>query len=465
MNAQIAEHWPAPVRRLGLRLEGEGLRRAVQAVWVPGILVTATASGLLIARGNLLPIGLTLVIPGVVLGLRLRPVHWIVVWLVVGGLLAWAPGRSLPGGLPELTAERLGLVLVLTFAATRCFSHIGRLWIWPALFCVDYLIMAGFDSPNLREALLTFLRHYVTAFVLFLVAVVAMRDRRARESLLHAVPIVGGVVALVALVQPLAGWDFGVDPIAWGSRLGGTLESPPVLGAGLSVLLFLSLFDVIGGTPHHRLVALCACALMLGAILLTFTRAAWLSVLVGLITLGLVAARRRPGVGMLLLVGVAIIVVFGRSLITTLSDDARLQDDANAVGRLDTSVLSAQRFLEQPVFGWGPLTVVRFDTTSGYGDWVSHDSFLTILVANGLVGGIFYFGPAFFALGRGIRTVVRSDDPLHGADAFALAGAVAYVVNAVAIDMRYFAYPHVLFWICLGVLVARRPATSGVVNH
>ena len=147
-------------------------------------------------------------------------------------------------------------------------------------------------------------------------------------------------------------------------------------------------------------------------------------------------------------------ILLGPALADTLSDDPRLHEDTNLVGRFETSALSWQLFLQRPAFGWGPLVVHRFDPSTGYGDWVSHDSFLTLLDATGILGGALYFVPVVVALGMGVRIILREPAPLRSTTTYALAGAIVYIVNALAIDMRYFSYPHGLFWLCLGLLVA-----------
>jgi O-antigen ligase len=195
--------------------------------------------------------------------------------------------------------------------------------------------------------------------------------------------------------------------------------------------------------------------LMTAAIVMTLTRAAWLSVLVGVGVLVLHALRRRPvlAVGLATLLTCSVLV--GPALIDGVSDDPRLHHDENAVGRVETSMLLVQQFVRQPIFGWGPMTLSYFPATSGYTEWVPHNTPLAVLVALGAVGFGLYLAPAVLAIIRKSRlTSGASDRP------FLVAGVAAYIVNALAIDMQYFSYPHVLFWLCLGCLAAE--AEGGV---
>jgi O-antigen ligase len=261
--------------------------------------------------------------------------------------------------------------------------------------------------------------------------------------------VIGSVIAALALVQPYAGLDLGADPGDWAGRIAGTLGSPPQLAACLSVILFLVGCEVFGASRLWREAAVAASVVICVALVFTFTRAALVGVVCGLVIVGLGCLRRRPGVGLGLLLLVGVVAAAGPQLILRLSDDPRLREDTNAIGRVETSELSWQLFSERPIFGWGPLTINNFSATSGYGDWVSHNSFLTLLVATGAVGGLLYLTPIALAaapsLGQGAADVGRWR-------VAAAAGAVAYVINALAIDMRYFSFPHTLFWLCLGLL-------------
>jgi O-antigen ligase len=238
----------------------------------------------------------------------------------------------------------------------------------------------------------------------------------------------------------------------------GTLESPPVLGAALSSLLFLALHETVFGSPRWRASGAVACVLMIAAILLTLTRAAWLSIFLGAAVLGLSMLRRRPVVALVLLALVAAAMVGAPALINALADDPRLRDDTNATGRLETSLLSWQQFMQRPLFGWGPLSFTHFSATSGYTEWVSHNTFMSLLVATGSLGMSLYLVPAIVAVVRGCFLAGPLGVEVERVRRFALAGASAYVVNALAIDMHYFSFPHTLFWLCLGFLLTGNPS-------
>jgi O-antigen ligase len=415
---------------------------------------SALCAGWLVGDGNVAaPLGLALLAPVVFVAARLQAVHWLVVWLLVSGFLGWVPGVRAPGNLPEVTPERVVLLLIVVSVALKPGRwRIGGVGACLALFSVDYFLTAAFESADLRAVTLTFLHHYASAFVVFGLAACGLRTDSARRLLTRAGAVVGGLLAAVALVQPHAGWDLGAEPGEWSNRIAGTLITPPNLGAALAILLVLGLYESTTGRPHWRVVATGSVGMMAAAIMLTFTRAAWASVLVGVGVVGLLTIRRRPMLFLVLLAGIVLSIAAVPPLIDALTDDPRLHDDRNAIGRYETSLLSVQQFSQRPLFGWGPETIRYFSGPGGYHGWVSHNSFLSLLVATGLVGGTLYLLPVGLAIARGGRSVWASDHA-SGLHSFALAGAATYVVNALAIDMKYFALPHTLFWLCLGVLL------------
>jgi O-antigen ligase len=238
----------------------------------------------------------------------------------------------------------------------------------------------------------------------------------------------------------------------------GTFESPPLLGAVLSMLIFLALHEAVHGKRVWRMLGAAASLLMLAGVFLTYTRGPWLSVLAGGAVLVAFTLKRRPAFALSLLAAslVSVLVVLQ---VVAATDDPRLHSNSDAIGRLDTTLLSLQQFTAQPLFGYGPRPGAFFAATTGYGDWVSHNTFLTLLVAAGAVGFILYIVPLGLALSRAVRANRNRADTIW---LFALAAATAYVVNALDMDMHYFSYPHGLFWLCLGLIAAPywRPAAA-----
>jgi O-antigen ligase len=430
------------------------------------VAVSALIVGWLSAREDRAQLAILAVIPLGIVAIRFRALLWIVLWLVVAGLLSTAPGLRVNAGLSELTPERLAIALPLLFGTLLIarpgawLRGAGAAGIWLVLFSVYYLLISALESPDFGDALRMFWHHYLTAFVLFALALSAAASEAPRRQVVRAATCVGGLIALTALVQFRTGWDFSWVPRAseWEARVTGTFESPPLLGAVLAMLIFLALHEAVHGNRLWRTLGAASSLLMLAAVFLTYTRGAWLSVLAGGAVLVAFSMRRRPAFALFLLVASLGCVVVVLQAVAAMNDP-RLQSDSHAIGRLDTTLLSLQQFSQQPVFGFGPRPGAFFAATTGYGDWVSHNTFLTLLVGAGAVGFILYIVPLGVALSRAVSANRNRADTIW---VFALASATAYLVNALDLDMHYFSYPHGLFWLCLGLIAAPywRPAAA-----
>jgi O-antigen ligase len=90
--------------------------------------------------------------------------------------------------------------------------------------------------------------------------------------------------------------------------------------------------------------------------------------------------------------------------------------------------------------------------------WVSHNSFLTILVDNGVLGLLAFLTVLGATLARAIASFARA--PMGSLErdlgAACLAGVVAYLTTMMLIDDIYFVFATALFWILLALPTAGR---------
>jgi O-antigen ligase len=430
------------------------------ALAVPVVVALAAGAGWLAAQDPTAGLAVGFAVVALWMMARLRPVQWVCVWLVASGLLGSVRGVYLPGHVAELTIERatvlLGLVsLLIRRRGTSQTYDLNAIALCFALFSADYIGMGLLFSPDFVHVVTNFWHHYVSSFVVFGLVITSMDGPSDQRIITRTAIIMGAVLACTGVLQALVGWQFGYERGVWGSRVLGALPSPPVLGAALSILMFLSASALLNETVAWRLAAAAACTLMLPATLLTLTRGAWLAVLGGGVVLALGVGRRRTVAGLLLVAALIAVVVAAPYALDSVASDPRLQSVATAEGRIETDLLLWNEFLAHPLFGEGPLTFYTFPDATGFGTWVSHNSFLSLLVATGLLGAFLYLLPVVKILSSGSPTVQASRQ-WRDVSLFALAGAVAYVINASAIDMIYFSLPHGLFWLCLGLVAANR---------
>lgn len=178
----------------------------------------------------------------------------------------------------------------------------------------------------------------------------------ADASLRWAIVVVTGVVGAYGLAQRI-----GIDPV-WGeafSRPFSTIGQANSMAAVLVMGVPVSVGVAVGTAGVRRVVAIVAGVLGVGAVVVSFSRAGWLAVLVGLaVAVGATGSRRVLVAAVVTLAATVILVALG-----PLSDQAATRIE----GLTDTQVGSvAERTalarlgwamtLERPLLGSGPET-------------------------------------------------------------------------------------------------------------
>jgi len=206
------------------------------------------------------------------------------------------------------------------------------------------------------------------------------------------------------------------------------------------------------------------------AILATMTRAVWLSfagTVVALIFLSKNRTLRRAGVGLALVVGAGLAVVWSSpSLERTLSD--RLTDSRPVEYRQTVYTAGWQMFLERPLTGWGfhrmPAELPRYVGDCREKVLYPHNTYLEVLVEGGVAGLALYLWLMWelLRLGRGaIPDCERRgflDHEFHRLWPILLA---VYWVNAAVVVMNYY-FVNCLLFSLAGMLAAQgRRAEAG----
>lgn len=310
-------------------------------------------------------------------------------WLVRtarAGVLTWRPT---PIDLP-----------LLAFAVSAVVSTV---------FAVNHNV-AVFGTYGRYEGLLTLLT-YLALFWLSVQALVDQRDaRNLVRSLLASAYVISALAILVSLLgSVLAGGHLGETAFSFGGliRAQGTLANPNLLGAFLAMLLPPAAEEAFRAqSPGNRLIAINLFLVMGLALLLTFSRGAWVGAAVGLGVVIATQLRKQR----LWAVGIAAIVLLSLGLAnvrlpnpggglpfgqSTLSRAASLFDPGSGSGATririwkDTLALVASR----PLVGYGPdtfgLVYPRFQTgnwTPGYLIDKAHAESLQLAATQGLIG-------------------------------------------------------------------------------
>ena len=300
---------------------------------------------------------------------------------------------------------------------------------------------------------------------MFVIALLTFRSETALRWLERFLLIVLAYLSLTALAS-LLGWDALIfPPFILDENLGIHADRArgPFLQAvanGLSLnLLGLIAVDAIRRRRLRGLWAITLLASLPLAILATKTRAVWLTFAVSLIWMVVRAGDARLRTATLALASIATVSVLAGCFFACPGQGfwERLQDEGSVEFRMAAYRAAGEMFLEKPLLGWGitQTHAALADQISDFrGDaFAVHNTFLQILVEQGIVGFIFYLWLlwSLFRLGR-LEIGPRNDlaGSVHALWPILL---VVYLVNAMFVVMNYQFVNSMLFTLA-GVLAA-----------
>jgi len=375
---------------------------------------------------------------------------------------AWAWGMLRSGGRVRRTPLDW---LVLAFLAWVALTTVTSTH-WPT---------ALFGKPRRYEGLLSFVNYAVIYFLVLQFADQASRVRRLAQTLFWGSVIVAGYGVL-----QFAGLEF----VNWGAlpfetnRAFSTYGNPDLLGGFLifsvTVALGLALFEQ---RLAWRLVYWAGFGLNGLALIVAFTRGAWIGGAVSLALLGVIAWRQRvpmrrldwapAGVSVAVAVGVVWRSLSNPNEVMNFSKRlASIFQFGGGSGQTRTEIWQAAvaAIKERPVLGWGadtfrlvfpkfkPVEYVRDAGGASVADNV-HDYPLQLASGIGIPGALMFYGIFAWAGVRSFRTVFRrSSDPTRiilGAFWAAAAGYLVQLLFGLSVTGSAF-----LLWIALAVVLA-----------
>lgn len=233
---------------------------------------------------------------------------------------------------------------------------------------------------------------------------VATKNQHVVVWIINAVAVSAIIPIVVAFYQlvTFSGLTFG----NLSNRVYGTFGHPNVLGFYLVLVLVVVFLKYIT-TPQHQRSLLYPWILVGGtiALLFTYTRGAWIGLVIALVIVGLVMYRRQlliiiASLGLLAIswqgLNLIILNIFNVSLdsIPIVSRITSRDEDADSIDyRINTFNAMAPRVLDEPVFGHGLGTFVILRQQGDIGlfdDPEAHNDYLRLAVETGLVGLAFY---------------------------------------------------------------------------
>ncbi len=324
--------------------------------------------------------------------------------------------------------EVASLLTIIVFSITGLAL---RPAIMPLIFLL-LLINVGFsiavvpvlaDSKTLIWVLVSW--YLATTAVFFAAMLSGSRNTEQRLDMLTrgytVAALAASVIAILAYFRLLPGADLFIRF----DRARGTFNDPNVLGAFLVFPILLAIQRVVNGTVSQALRSCVPLAVMLMALLLTFSRGAWgqLAFATALM-LAFMLLTTRSNHERLRIAGIAGICVAGLAALMLLllavdqvgslfSERASLEQDYDTghLGRFGRHILGFALALEKPL-GIGPLqfvTIFPEDPHNSYlnafmsGGWLAGFAYLTLVVVTVLTGFRYVFvstpwQPIYFAV-------------------------------------------------------------------
>ena len=323
---------------------------------------------------------------------RAEPLRRAVLWLMlVGGAFVFA----------EPSPYEIGaLVAILTFMATgglRLRPVHGPLVLILVVYCLGLTTAAIPVLWAPKVGVWVVVSWYLALTMIFFAVIVAEETEGRLDVILRAWTL----AALIAAFAGIAGY-FRLFPGAFDlftlyARAKGTFNDPNVFGPFLILPMLMAIQAFFRGTSGQMVRAGGVLAVLLVALLLSFSRGAWihfgLSALIMTALLFLTAKSRTERVRILVVVGLGavLLAVFVGVLLSIdkvaelMKERASLNQsyDSGPMGRFGRHAYGWQMALDLPM-GIGPLQFTRFFPED------VHNVYLNAFMSGGWVGGIAY---------------------------------------------------------------------------
>jgi O-antigen ligase len=415
------------------------------------------------------------------------------VWLIVTWpILTLYVRIPMPAGVPDLSYDRvlvlllLGIilieallvkrrlmkltsmdVLVLVYGIAQLSSHLLVLW------------FGGIGSPDLNGLLDIVL----VPLMMYWLAKNVLVSSSHYERFLYALVIASLLICFTGLYEQamgvrvfkistrLGGYE---EQFYWqdvqGGRAAGALGNPAIYGATLGMGSLAGICCLPHAKRTLTKVALVATILgLLYGVFASYTRSAWIAVFTVLFPAQYLVSglwRKTQPIFMLGLFLLLQLFMWGKFPInSTLM--SRVTNMDTIAPRLAVLRLGWEQFLERPFLGWGSGALNTFGR--GQAGTSSHNIFLTLLVDGGLVLFLSFSAVVGYLLIRAIcvyRVIEKSSSERNVL--IAMTGNILiFLLSGLALELRYFGYFNVLFWISAGVVdyLGKDPALRKIASR
>jgi O-antigen ligase len=380
--------------------------------------------------------------------------------------LAILNGLAIPLGASSIRADQLAASILLAPLAAALLIGARRLrtdstvWLIGAVLGLN-VIASALNSPARTYSLLQCV-NLATVWVIYLLLINFLETREDAELFLRRciqAAMIASVIGIVAFLLAIAGFNVGGAEVSTASveyltkayGASGTMVEPNIFGSFTAAHLVLSvvLLTLAGRMPSSVIptrVLTALAALSAAGLVLSFTRAAWLGAVAGIVLYLLLGGRalglrvRLPRMFVPVAVGATVVLLIvlgagnaGNLLRFKVLNLVNFQSPTAAL-RLATYAVALQQVLAHPVLGWGTFTFAPlvaggadFQRFEGWRNLWIGDYLLLALHDTGVVGLLTWLALLWSSLAGGIRAAraSRESDPLIAGRTIALTAAVA----------------------------------------
>jgi len=370
-------------------------------------------------------------------------------WMIYFSGYEWARGLPWIAALDAPVADFIGLVLLVATVTLLIFTRVPNLkaikktlhpavWFYLAFLCVSAISVAFAYDHNTAESLRYFLRFYLFPFISFwLLPIFLIREPKQLLKVLNIWFGVGIVVSLYGLSSLFfatqSGWLrvtpyslFGFAPLGFNHN-----QIAEVLVAIAPIAVFLSRVF-----PHKRKMYMWGASLIVSTALLTFSRAAWLTLILQAIVGGYIYKEKtkewiHKRAGWFVFGAAMIACVSGLMFIFLQSGTVQ----SSTTARLETTRAVMFYFEKSPFIGYGPGMYLRLVGTTWalvqeFGEPLdAHGIVQKLLAETGLVGVILissFFGICLFKIFKAEKNSFGFDKYLFTTMLLSAGGAVFF---------------------------------------
>jgi hypothetical protein len=404
-----------------------------------------------------------------VIGLSLRPQDVFLGWVIAAPFLQSTFAASQAGHALRIVLYSAPPLLFAAWAALQRREIRGSFVdVVPLLYLGVVVLSAKFSASSVSPTQL-YSTVAIGVIVYYFCAFGPLGDT-VGVKVFRTLLVTGSIVAaLVILGKAGVGLgkatQFQVDVGASAERASATFGNPAVLGTFLGAAFVVALSVLAWDGPRSlRRISWLTCAVAAPALFLTLTRGPLIAA--GAVGLVVVAARARTRWVTVLACALCATLLVGAwgAIASTSLYKTRFSNTTNVQARVIIDRWSIQLAEQRPVAGWGYGSFDRVKNAAKLSSgslpradviqYTSHNTFLTVLVETGVVGLVLLIAP-WAVVTKGALGLARN----QGEEQWLIVGLLAilgvWIVNAGAIDMRFFSFVSALPWLVAGLLRRR----------